>query len=128
MKKIINTELAPKAIGPYSQGTSIGNLVFTSGQLPLDLASMKLVEGGIREQATQSLANLSAILEESGASIQSTLKTTCYLANIEDFAVFNEVYSSWFGGDAAPARSCFEVAKLPMNALIEIEAIAYVIE
>jgi len=126
MKKIVNTELAPKAIGPYSQGTGLENLVFTSGQLPLDPKTMEFVEGGIKEQALQSLLNLKAVLEEAGASLDSVLKTCCFLSDMNDFVAFNEVYTEIFGTDAAPARSCVEVARLPKDALVEIEAIAFV--
>lgn len=126
MKKIVNTELAPKAIGPYSQGTGFENLVFTSGQLPLETKTMAFVEGGIKEQALQSLLNLKAVLEEAGASLDSVLKTSCFLSDMNDFVAFNEVYTEIFGTEAAPARSCVEVARLPKDALVEIEAIAFI--
>ncbi len=121
----IHTDLAPAAIGPYSQALSFSNLVFTSGQLPLDPKTMIFPEGGIKEQAKQSLENLKAVLEASGASMETVLKTTCFLADMEDFAAFNEVYSEFFGSELAPARSCVQAARLPKDALIEIEAIAY---
>lgn len=126
MKKTIHTELAPAAIGPYSQGSAFKELVFTSGQLPLDPKTMAFVEGGIKEQARQSLANLKAVLEESGASLCSVLKTTCFLSDMENFAEFNEVYTEVFGTEAAPARSCVEAARLPKDALVEVEAIAFI--
>ncbi|MPY25492.1 RidA family protein [Shewanella psychropiezotolerans] len=126
MKKTIHTELAPAAIGPYSQGSAFKELVFTSGQLPLDPKTMAFVEGGIKEQASQSLANLKAVLEESGASLCSVLKTTCFLSDMENFAEFNEVYTEVFGTEAAPARSCVEAARLPKDALVEVEAIAFI--
>lgn len=126
MKKQINTSNAPAAIGPYSQAISLDKLVFTSGQLPLDPQKMTIVEGGITEQARASLANLKAILEACGASIDSVVKTTCFLADINDFAAFNAVYTEVFGSELAPARSCVEVAKLPKDALVEVEAIAYI--
>lgn len=126
MRKIVNTELAPKAIGPYSQGSGFENLVFTSGQLPLDPKTMAFVEAGIKEQALQSLLNLKAVLEEAGASLDSVLKTSCFLSDMNDFVAFNEVYTEIFGTEAAPARSCVEVARLPKDALVEIEAIAFV--
>ncbi|WP_114192398.1 RidA family protein [Edaphovirga cremea] len=126
MKKQINTNNAPVAIGPYSQAISLDKLVFTSGQLPLDPHSMTIVEGKITEQARASLANLKAILEECGASIDSVVKTTCFLADINDFAAFNAVYTDVFGSELAPARSCVEVARLPKDALVEVEAIAYI--
>lgn len=125
MKKIVNTALAPKAIGPYSQGTSYQGLVFTSGQLPLDTNTMEFVSGGIKEQARQSLENLKAVLEEAGASLDTVLKTCCFLSDMNDFVAFNEVYTDVFGTEAAPARSCVEVARLPKDALVEIEAIAF---
>lgn len=125
MKKIINTAHAPAAVGPYSQGNAFGNLVFTSGQLPLNPETMKFPEGGIKEQAAQALENLKAILEAADADFSTVLKVTCYLDDINDFADFNEVYTDFFGTENAPARSCFEVGALPMGALVEIEAIAY---
>ena len=126
MKNIINTEAAPAAIGPYSQGVSFGDLVMTSGQLPLDPATMAFPEGGVKEQTRQSLLNVKAVLEQSGASLETVLKTTCFLAKMEDFAAFNEVYTEFFGSPGAPARSCIQAGKLPKDALVEIEAIAYI--
>ncbi|WP_350655730.1 RidA family protein [Psychrobacter sp. S1-30-MNA-CIBAN-0213] len=126
MKKTIHTDAAPAAIGPYSQGMAFKELVFTSGQLPLDPKTMEFVEGGIIEQARQSLANLKAILEASGASLDSVLKTTCLLSDMENFSAFNDVYTEVFGTNAAPSRTCFEAARLPKNALVEIEAIAFI--
>jgi len=125
MKKTISTALAPQAIGPYSQGMSFQKLVFTSGQLPLDANTMEFVSGGIKEQARQSLENLKAVLEEAGASLDTVLKTCCFLSDMNDFVAFNEVYTDVFGTEAAPARSCVEVARLPKDALVEIEAIAF---
>ena len=126
MKNIINTEAAPAAIGPYSQGVSFGDLVMTSGQLPLDPATMAFPEGGVKEQTRQSLLTAKAVLEQSGASLETVLKTTCFLAKMEDFAAFNEVYTEFFGSTGAPARSCIQAGKLPKDALVEIEAIAYI--
>lgn len=126
MKKIIHTDNAPKAVGPYSQANGLGNLVFTSGQIPLDPATMQVVEGDVKAQARQTLLNLKAVLEEAGAGFDSVLKTTCFLDDIKDFAAFNEVYAEFFGSENTPARSCFEVGKLPMGVLVEVEAIAYV--
>ncbi|HFQ6994574.1 TPA: RidA family protein [Klebsiella pneumoniae] len=126
MKNIINTEAAPAAIGPYSQGISFGDLVMTSGQLPLDPAKMTFPEGGVKEQTRQSLLNVKAVLEQSGASLETVLKTTCFLAKMEDFSDFNEVYTEFFGSTGAPARSCIQAGKLPKDALVEIEAIAYI--
>lgn len=126
MKNIINTESAPAAIGPYSQGVSFGDLVMTSGQLPLNPVTMVFPEGGIKEQTRQSLLNVKAVLEQSGASLETVLKTTCFLAKMEDFAAFNEVYTEFFGSTGSPARSCIQAGKLPKDALVEIEAIAYI--
>ncbi|CAH1553585.1 RidA family protein [Vibrio rotiferianus] len=128
MKTKVHTDNAPAAIGPYVQGTVFQDLVFTSGQLPLDPKTMAFVEGGITEQSRMSLANLKAVLEEAGASMETVVKTTCFLSNMEDFAAFNEVYAEVFGTDNAPSRSCVEAARLPKDALVEVEAIAYVIK
>ncbi|MEZ8825886.1 RidA family protein [Vibrio amylolyticus] len=125
MKKIVNTNDAPAAIGPYSQGVTYAELVFTSGQLPLVPDTMEFAQGGITEQSRQSLENLKAVLEEGGAGIDTVIKTTCFLSNMEDFAAFNAVYSDVFGTENAPARSCVEAARLPKDALVEVEAVAY---
>ncbi|HAS63633.1 MAG TPA: regulator [Vibrio sp.] len=124
MKKVICAEQAPAAIGPYSHGTTFGDMIFTSGQLPVDGATSKVVEGGITEQSVQSLTNLKLVLEAGGGSIDTVLKTTCYLANISDFAEFNKVYADFFK-EECPARSCFAVKDLPLGVLIEVEAIAH---
>lgn len=126
MKKIISTSNAPAAIGPYCQATTFKDLIFTSGQLPLIPEIGVFPEGGIKEQSRQSLNNLKAILEAAGSSMDCILKTTCYLKDINDFAAFNEVYAEMFGPGKAPARSCFAVACLPKDALIEVEAIAHI--
>lgn len=126
MKSIINSDLAPAAIGPYSQGVSYGSLIFTSGQLPLDPITMEFPEGGIEEQTRQSLQNLKQVLEKSGATLGTVLKTTCFLAKMEDFVAFNAIYTEFFGSECTPARSCIQAAKLPKNALVEVEAIAYI--
>ncbi|MBY6016245.1 RidA family protein [Ferrimonas balearica] len=125
MKNVIHTTHAPEAIGPYSQGIALDRLVFTSGQLPLVPETMVMVEGGIKEQARQSLANLKAVLEQAGACTDTVVKTTCFLADMNDFVAFNEVYTEVFGTEAAPARSCVQAARLPKDALVEVEAIAY---
>ncbi|MCW8332531.1 RidA family protein [Vibrio paucivorans] len=125
MKQKIDTKAAPEAIGPYSQGMIFSDLVFTSGQLPLVPETMEFVQGGITEQARQSLENLKAVLEESGAGIDTVIKTTCFLSDMESFAAFNAVYADVFGTENAPARSCVEAARLPKDALVEVEAIAY---
>ena len=125
MKTIINAEYAPAAIGPYSHGTTYGNLIFTSGQLPVCKKKGSVVNGGITEQSIQSLENLKYVLEAGGGSLETVLKTTCYLAEISDFAAFNEVYKSYFKTDC-PARSCFAVKDLPLGVKVEVEAIAHV--
>lgn len=122
-KKIINTPHAPAAIGPYSQANQFANLVFTSGQIPLVPETMEIIEGGITEQAEQVMNNLIAVLTEANASASSVIKTTCYIKDMNDFAAFNEVYGQYFP-ESAPARSCVEVARLPKDVLVEVEAIA----
>ena len=124
MKKVISTPKAPAAIGPYAQANIIGNLVITSGQIPIDPATGNLVEGDIEVQTRQVFANLKAVLEAAGSSLDKIVKTTCFMDNMNDFAKMNEVYASFFSGDY-PSRSAVEVAKLPKGALIEIEVIAY---
>ena len=118
----ISTDKAPKAIGPYSQAIKSGNLIFTSGQIPLDPITGEIVGNSIEEQATQVLKNLSAVLEEGGSSLDLIVKTTCFLADMGDFIKFNEIYSSYIKN--APARSCVAVKTLPKNVLCEVEAIA----
>lgn len=124
MVKKISTPDAPKAIGPYSQAAVTGNLVFTSGQIPLDPISGQMVEGGIREQAEQVMKNLAAVLAAAGTSFDNVIKTTCFLADIGDFAAFNEVYGTYI--TSAPARSCVAVKDLPKGALVEVEVIAQI--
>ncbi|BDR65836.1 reactive intermediate/imine deaminase [Clostridium tetani] len=125
MKKVINTELAPKAIGPYSQGIMIGDLAFLSGQIPVDPATGELATGDdpVVAQANQSLKNVQSILESQGMSFDNVIKTTVFIANMDDFAKINEVYAQYFK-EPYPARSCVQVAKLPKEALVEIEVIA----
>lgn len=123
MKNIIATANAPKAIGPYSQAVKTGNLIFVSGQLPLDPQTMSFVEGGIKEQTRQSLANAKAILDAAGTDLGGVVKTTVLLKDIGDFAAMNEVYAEFFATDC-PARAAYEVANLPLGALVEIELIA----
>ncbi|MCQ2109869.1 MAG: RidA family protein [Bacteroidaceae bacterium] len=120
--KTINTEKAPAAIGPYTQAKTVGNLVFTSGQIPIDPATGEFVEGGVEAQATQCIKNLSAVLEAAGSDLTKVIKTTCFLKNMSDFAAFNAVYAQYF--TEKPARSCVEVSALPKGALVEIELIA----
>lgn len=122
MKKIVATNNAPQAIGPYSQGVIINDLVFTSGQIPLTKDGV-LIEGGIKEQTEQVMKNLEAVLSEAGSSFDKVIKTTCYLFDMGDFSAFNEVYGTYFTGDK-PARSCVAVKTLPKNVLCEVEVIA----
>ena len=123
MKTIVSTDKAPAAIGPYSQGIKVGNLLFTSGQIPLDPATGTFPEG-IQAQARQSLSNVKAILAEAGVSMDQVIKTTVFLKDMNDFAAMNEVYATFFTEGNYPARSAVEVARLPKDALVEIEAIA----
>ena len=122
--KQISTPNAPAAIGPYSQGIQACNLVITSGQLPVDPATGAFAEGGIAGQTRQSLLNVQAILAEAGLTMENIIKTTVFLKDMNDFAAMNEVYASFFPGNP-PARSAVEVARLPKDALVEIEAIAF---
>ena len=124
MRKIVATDKAPAAIGPYARANIIGDLVITSGQIPIDPATGNLVEGDIEAQTKQVFENLKAVLEAAGSGLDKIVKTTCFMDNMNDFAKMNEVYASFFSGDY-PSRSAVEVAKLPKGALIEIEAIAY---
>ena len=119
---IIETKKAPAAIGPYSQAITTGGLVFTSGQIPIDPASGSIAANDIAGQARQAIQNLAAVLEAAGSGLDRVVKTTCFLRNMDDFALFNEIYAELFPGK--PARSCVEVSKLPKGALVEIEAIA----
>ena len=125
MRKIVATKKAPAAIGPYAQANIYGNLVFTSGQVPLVPETGAVVEGGIEEQTKQVFANLKAILEEAGSGLDKMIKTTCFLKDMNDFATVNEIYGSYFEGEF-PSRSAIEVARLPKDVLIEIEAISYI--
>lgn len=122
-KKIINTTNAPAAIGPYSQAVSCGNMMFISGQLPIDPNTGEFAGSDIQSQTKQSLTNLQNILKQAGADMSHIVKTTVLLKNMSDFAAMNEVYATFFEADF-PARAAFEVAKLPKDALVEIEAIA----
>jgi 2-iminobutanoate/2-iminopropanoate deaminase len=121
---IIHTRAAPAAIGPYSQGFTVGNLLFTSGQIPLDPVSGEVSGKTVSEQAERAIANLKAVLEAGGSSLAKVIKTTCFLADMGDFAAFNEVYAKHFTGK--PARSCVAVKQLPKSVLCEIEAVAEV--
>ena len=123
MKKVICTTKAPSAIGPYSQAIQVGNLVYTSGQIPIDPATGVFVEGGIKEQTRQSLMNVKAILEEVGLSMADVVKTTVFMADMNDFADMNAVYAEFFS-EPYPARSAVAVKTLPKGALVEIEVVA----
>lgn len=122
---IIATDQAPAAVGPYSQGVRVGNLLFVAGQGGLDPATGRLVSGGVEAQTQQTLKNLSAILQAAGSSLSRVVKTTVFLQDIGDFQTMNRVYAEFFGKDP-PARSTVQVAALPLGALVEIEAIAVV--
>ncbi len=122
-RRVIHTENAPKAIGPYSQALRTADFIFTAGQIPLDPATMKLVEGDITVQTRQVLKNLSNILEAAGSSLSRVMKTTVFLADFNDFQAMNAVYAEFFG-EQPPARSTVQVSRLPAGALVEIEAIA----
>ena len=121
--KAISTQKAPAAIGPYSQAIQVGNLVYTSGQIPIDPATRKFVEGGIKEQTRQSLTNVKSILEEAGLTMGNVVKTTVFMADMNDFADMNAVYAEFFA-EPYPARSAVAVKTLPKGALVEIEVVA----
>ena len=123
--KVISTTKAPAAIGPYSQAIQVGNLVYTSGQIPIDPATGVFVEGGVKEQTRQSLTNIKAILEEVGITMSHVVKTTVFMADMNDFADMNAVYAEFFSAPY-PARSAVAVKMLPKGALVEIEAVAEV--
>lgn len=125
MKQIIHTDHAPAAVGPYSQGVKIGNLLFTAGQVALDPATMKLVEGDITVQTERVMENLKAVLEAAGTSFANVVKATVFLADINDFAAMNGVYGRYFSANP-PARSAFQVGALPLGSKVEIEMIASV--
>ncbi len=125
MKKVLATTSAPAAIGPYSQAIHAGDFVFVSGQLPIDPATGEFAGDDIAAQTRQSLTNIKNILESDGLTMANVIKTTVLLKNISDFGAMNEVYATFFEGDC-PARAAYEVAALPKNGLVEIEAIAYV--
>jgi 2-iminobutanoate/2-iminopropanoate deaminase len=125
VRQIVRTEEAPGAIGPYSQAVVANGLVYTSGQIPTDPATGQFVEGGIREQTEQVLHNLSKVLEAAGSSLGLVVKTTVFLADMNDFAAMNEVYAGFFQ-DEPPARSTIEAARLPRDARVEIDVIALV--
>jgi len=120
---IIATENAPAAIGPYSQALTIGNLIFTAGQIPLDPRSMDVDGEDIESQSERVMTNLDAVLQAAGSSLSRVLKTTCFLVDLNDFQAFNSIYGKWFG-DHKPARSTVQVAKLPRGVLVEVECVA----
>ena len=122
MRKTVSTPNAPAAIGPYSQAIRCGNLLFSSGQIPLDPATGAVVGDNIREQAERVMQNLGAVLTAGGSSFENAVKTTCFLADMGDFATFNEVYATYFTTN--PARSCVAVKTLPKGVLVEVEVIA----
>ena len=125
VKEIIATERAPRAIGPYSQAVRAGNLIFASGQIPIDPATGEFVSGEIAEQTEQVLRNISAVFEAAGASLNQVVKTTVFLADMDDFTAMNDVYARFFG-EHRPARATVQAARLPRDAKVEIEAIAWV--
>jgi 2-iminobutanoate/2-iminopropanoate deaminase len=122
-RNAIKTKAAPAAIGPYSQAIKAGGFVFTAGQIPLDPETMQLVPGGIKEQTERVMQNLEAVLTAAGSSFDRVVRTTCYLADLADFPLFNEIYGSRFGSES-PGRSTVQVAKLPLGALVEVDCIA----
>ncbi|HHV31268.1 RidA family protein [Caproiciproducens sp. LBM24188] len=123
MKTVINTEKAPSAIGPYSQGVIVNGIFYTSGQIPINPETGE-VPDGIQAQTTQIIKNLAALLQEAGSSFENVIKTTCFIANMDDFSAFNEIYGKYF--ISKPARSCVAVKTLPKNVLAEIELVATV--
>ncbi|MBO9358703.1 MAG: RidA family protein [Thermomicrobium sp.] len=124
-REVIRTDGAPQPIGPYVQAVRVGQFVFTAGQIPLDPASGRMVEGGIEEQTERVLENLKAILEAAGSSLSRVVRTTCFLANLEDFVAFNRIYATYFG-ENPPPRTTVQAARLPAGALVEIDCIAIV--
>ncbi|MBC6681203.1 RidA family protein [Zhenpiania hominis] len=125
MRKIVSTDKAPAAIGPYSQANIFGDFVFTSGQVPLDPATGDIVGTTIEEQTRQVFKNMKAILETAGSSLDKVLKTTVFIKNMNDFGKMNEIYAEFFTEGSYPSRSAVEVARLPKDVLVEIETIAY---
>jgi 2-iminobutanoate/2-iminopropanoate deaminase len=123
MKKVIHTENAPKAVGPYSQAIEKNRMLFISGQIPIDPATGKIIEGGIKEQTLQVMKNIGAILKQAVYTYSDVVKSTCLLADIADFAAMNEVYGSFYP-ENPPARAAYSVVKLPLGARVEIETIA----
>ena len=124
-KEVISTTNAPAAVGPYSQAIKVGETLYTSGQIALDPATGAMAAADIEGQAEQVMKNLQAVLTAAGYTFDEVVKTTCFLADMNDFAKVNEIYKSYFGTEF-PARSCVQVAKLPLGGLVEVECIAYV--
>jgi len=122
-KEIVSTKNAPGAVGPYSQAVKCGGMVYTAGQVALDPKTGQMVEGGIKEQTHQVFANLKAVLEAAGTSLENVVKATVFIVDMDKFGEVNEVYAEYFTGDF-PARSCVEVSRLPKGALVEIEVVA----
>jgi 2-iminobutanoate/2-iminopropanoate deaminase len=124
MKRVVMSEKAPAAIGPYSQAIVGNGMVFTAGVIPLDPETKEIVGSDIRSQAERVMTSLTGLLEDAGSSLDLVVKTTCFLQDLGDFPAFNEVYASHFTGEGAPARSTVQVAKLPMGVLVEVECVA----
>jgi len=124
-KKIIKTEKASLPVGPYNQAVSIGNLIFTAGQIPLDRQG-HMVIGGIKEQTEQVIQNLIAVLTHGGSSLEHVVKATVFLKDLNDFAGMNDVYGKYFKNETAPARTTIQVARIPKDSLVEIEVVAYI--
>ncbi len=125
-KRIVKPAKAPQPVGPYNQAVVANNLVYTAGQIPLDPVTNEMVTGGITEQVKQVLLNLKAVIEGAGSSLEKVMKTTVFLKDMNDFPAMNAVYSQFFEASTAPARSTIQVARLPKDALVEIEAVALV--
>ena len=124
MKTIVSTTAAPAAIGPYSQAVITGGMIYTSGMIPVVPATGEIAEGGVEAQAEQALSNLKALLEAAGSSMENVVKTTVFIKDMNDFGKINAVYAKYFTEGAYPGRSCVEVARLPKDVLLEIEAVA----
>jgi 2-iminobutanoate/2-iminopropanoate deaminase len=124
-KKIIKTDKASLPVGPYNQAVSIGNLIYTAGQIPLDRFG-NMVSGGIKEQTQQVLENVKSVLEAGGSSLEKVVKATVFLKDLNDFAGMNEIYGQYFKPDSAPARSTLQVARIPKDSLVEIEVVAHI--
>lgn len=124
-KKIIKTDKASLPVGPYNQAVSIGNLIYTAGQIPLDRQG-NMVPGGIKEQTEQVIQNLIAVLGQGGSSLENVVKATVFLKDLNDFAGMNEVYGKYFKSETAPARTTIQVSRIPKDSLVEIEVVAYI--